>query len=146
MRDSCESEIGLTEINDLDGEPVVQGTYGKELILDCYGCDPSLFTRKHLRRFFKGFVALLDMERGTLHFWDDVGVPEEERQTRLETKGTSAVQFILTSNITAHCLDLLGRVYVNVFSCKDFRNGPAKQYVQDFFKAKTVRSHVVYRV
>ena len=34
-----------------------------------------------------------------LHFWDDVGVPESEQQTSPQTKGTSAVQFIITSSI-----------------------------------------------
>ena len=47
-------------------------------------------------------------------------VPAEEQQTSPKTKGTSAVQFILTSTIVIHTLDLMNAVYVNVFSCKEF--------------------------
>lgn len=143
--DTMRKPIGLTRSNDIDGEPTVSGTYGKEVILDCYECDKSKFNRRELRRFFTQLVRLLGMKKGDLHFWDDVGVPKAQRQTSLETTGTSAVQFILTSNITIHCLDILGRVYVNVFSCKDFDEGQAKAFVQNWFRAKWVRLHVVYR-
>lgn len=143
--DMMTKPIGLHHTNDIDGEPVVSGIYGKEVILDCYECNKEKFNRRDLRKFFTRLVKLLDMKKGDLHFWDDVGVPKAQRQTRLETTGTSAVQFILTSNITIHCLDLLGRVYVNIFSCKDFKEGEAKAFVQEWFNAKWVRLHVVYR-
>ncbi|MEE9365879.1 MAG: S-adenosylmethionine decarboxylase [Dehalococcoidales bacterium] len=142
---SMEKPVGITYTANLDGEVAVSGIYGKELALDCYGCLPALFNRAGLQRFFDELVELLGMEKGDLHFWDDVGVPEEERQARPETKGTSAIQFILTSNITIHCLDILGRVYVNIFSCKDYSVGEAKAFVQKWFRAKFVRSHVIYR-
>ena len=63
------------------------------------------------------------MEKCQVHYWDDVGVPPEERQTSPLTKGTSAVCFILTSAIVVHTLDDLGAVYVNIFSCKEFDRG-----------------------
>ena len=72
--------------------------YGKELILDLRGCDTRRFSREELERFFAQLCELIDMERHDLHFWDDVGVPENEQQTDPKTKGTSAVQFILTSS------------------------------------------------
>ena len=129
----------------LDGDICRTGYYGMELVLDCHHCDITRFTRKDLREYFKGLVKLLGMKAGTLHFWDDVGVSENEKQTDPMTTGTSAIQFILTSNITVHCLDLLGNVYVNVFSCKDFDSGRARYYTQNFFDAKTVREHKLIR-
>ncbi|HUV67083.1 MAG TPA: S-adenosylmethionine decarboxylase [Sedimentisphaerales bacterium] len=146
FQDNMRMPVGLIHIKDLDDKPVVSGVYGKEAIFDCYGCDVSKFNRKSLRVFFTELVRLLNMEKGDLHFWDDVGVPEAERQTRLETTGTSAVQFILTSNITVHCLDFLERVYVNVFSCKDFNEGEAKKFINDWFACASIRTHVVYRL
>jgi S-adenosylmethionine/arginine decarboxylase-like enzyme len=137
--------VGITVHNDLDGEPIVGGTYGKEVMLDCYDCDVTKFNRRELRKFFNRLVKLLDMQKGDLHFWDDVGVPKSERQTKLETTGTSAIQFILTSNITVHCLDKLARVYVNIFSCKDFETGAAKMFVWDWFSCGSVRAHTAYR-
>jgi len=96
--------------------------YGKELILDLHNCDSSLFTRGNIENFFIDLCSEIDMERGDLYFWDDVGVPEEEKQTDPITKGTSAVQFILTSSIVIHTLDELENVYINLFSCKDFES------------------------
>jgi len=144
-RDTMTMKIGLKYLRDLDGKPIVSGIYGKEVILDCYYCDVTLFNRRDIRRFMNQLVKRLKMKKGPLHFWDDVGVPKRYRQTKLATTGASAVQFILTSNITIHCLDKLHRVYVNIFSCKDFSEGEAKQFVQTFFNAFTVRIHVLYR-
>ncbi len=60
------------------------------------------------------------MECCDLYFWDDLGVPNEDQQTDPKTKGTSAVQFILTSTIVIHTLDLMKSAYINIFSCKKF--------------------------
>ncbi len=141
----CMREIGLTTVKDLDGDEHISGIYGMEVLIDCYACNTKLFHRKYIRRYFKGLVELLDMQADDLHFWDDVGVPKEKRQTRAETKGTSAIQFILTSNITIHCLDILERVYVNIFSCKEFDAYKATRYTQDFFEAVRVHDKVVIR-
>ena len=107
--------------------------YGKELIIDLKNCDVSKFTREAIEEYMIGLCDLIDMERSDLHFWDDIGVPQEERQTSPHTKGTSAIQFILTSNITIHTLDLVGEVYVNIHSCKEFSDFYALQFTRDFF-------------
>ena len=142
----CMREIGLVVTKDLEDDKHVKGIYGMEVIIDCYDCNTKLFHRKYLRKYFKGLVKLLDMKAGDLHFWDDVGVPKDKKQTKPETKGTSAIQFILTSNITVHCLDILGRVYVNIFSCKEFSAFKATQYTQAFFEAARVGDKTVLRI
>jgi S-adenosylmethionine/arginine decarboxylase-like enzyme len=119
--------------------------YGQELIIDLHHCDSSLFTRKHLKRFFTELCTLIDMNRADLHFWDDVGVSDEDRQTDPKTKGTSAVQFILTSTIVVHTLDLLESVYVNVFSCKAFDAQVTEVFVASWFKAKEWKSSSITR-
>lgn len=119
--------------------------YGKELILDLYGCDSSLFNRKTLKRFFDELCNLLDMEICDLYFWDDEGVPEEEKQTDPNLKGTSAIQFIMTSNITIHTLDLRKEVYLNVFSCKDFSAPDAEKFCKSFFKATHMTATTIDR-
>lgn len=117
--------------------------YGQELILDLHGCDVSLFNRDDLRRFFRRLCRRIDMKPEALHFWDDVGVPPEECQTEPHTKGTSAVQFILTSTIVVHTLDMTGKVFVNIFSCKAFDAADAEEFCAGFFKAETVRNRTV---
>ncbi len=120
--------------------------YGKELVLDMHGCDPSLFNRQSLRVFFKQLCELIDMQPEARHFWDDVGVPLEERETEPHLVGTSAIQFIRTSNITVHTLDLLEAVYLNIFSCKDFDAEAAADFTVSFFKAKKSHSRVLDRI
>src|SRR5580765_2698090 len=107
--------------------------YGLELILDLHGCDSRRFSRSGLEQFCAELCALIDMERCDLHFWDDVGVPESEQQTHPKTKGTSAVQFILTSTIVIHTLDLMKTAYVNIFSCKDFDTDKAAKFTANWF-------------
>ena len=120
--------------------------YGFELILDLHGCSPETFTRDHLDLYFTRLCALIDMEKCEVHFWDDVGVPPEERQTSPHTKGTSAVCFILTSSIVVHTLDDLKAVYVNVFSCKEFDPAEATKFTEKWFEAGSCKPTFIERV
>lgn len=121
-------------------------SYGKELIIDLHNCDSTTFTRKSIRKFFKLLCELIDMEAEKLCWWDDYGLAPEFQQTEPHTKGTTAVQFILTSNITIHTLDLLENVYINVFSCKDFDADIAMKFSEEWFKGKVVNSQLIERV
>jgi S-adenosylmethionine/arginine decarboxylase-like enzyme len=120
--------------------------YGKELILDLHGCDPRTFTREHVAEFMETLCDAIGMERHDLHLWDDVGVPPELRQTDPKTQGTSAVQFITTSNVTIHCLDQLGKVFVNVFSCKEFSSGAAEAIAVLYFGGRVANRVEVTRL
>lgn len=113
--------------------------YGKELILDLHECDPSTFTRKSIRKYFKELCKLIDMQREKLVWWDFKGCPEEYKKAPLHLKGTSAIQFIKTSNITIHTLDDLKRIYINIFSCKNFDTFKAECFSQSWFKCNEVK-------
>ncbi len=119
--------------------------YGKELILDLHDCDTTMFSRRHLRMFLKDLCRYLDMKPEKLAWWDDFNLPEGERQTDPNLVGTSVVQFILTSNITIHTLDLLGSAYVNVFSCKDFDSTRTTEFIRSYFSAGRCIDTVVER-
>ncbi len=119
--------------------------YGKEIILDLHDCDPSTFTRKSIRKFFKELCKLIDMKREALHWWDDLYTPEKDKETLPHLVGTSAVQFIRTSNITIHSLDIMKRVYLNIFSCKDFDADMAAKFCIYWFKSKDVKQFKVIR-
>lgn len=119
--------------------------YGKELIIDIHNCDPSAFTRKSIRKYFKQLCEQIDMKAEKLFWWDDYGLEPELQQKEPHTKGTSAVQFILTSNITIHTLDILENVYINIFSCKDFDPEIAMKFSEEWFKGKIVNSQVIER-
>jgi len=120
--------------------------YGYELILDLHGCNVDTFTRNSIKDFFKKLCKQINMIRCDLHFWDDTGVPIEERQTSPHTKGTSAVQFILTSSIVIHALDLLNAVYINIFSCKTFDKEKAELFAEEWFQSDKCYSHFIKRL
>lgn len=123
-----------------------QKPYGCELILDLHGCEVATFTRESLDAYFAKLCDAIDMEKCERYFWDDVGVSEDEQQTLPHAKGTSAVQFILTSSIVIHTLELLEAAYVNVFSCKDFDPKIAERITKEWFGAKECRKHFIERV
>lgn len=120
--------------------------YGKEVIIDLHKCNPSLFTRKSIRNYFKELCSLIDMKREKLCWWDDLYTPEGEKQKEDHLVGTSAVQFILTSNITIHTLDKLCKVFINVFSCKDFDEVKAAAFSKKWFEGVVVNSQVIKRI
>jgi len=120
--------------------------YGHELTIDLHNCEVSTFNRKSMRGYFKKICKAIDMKRCELYFWDDVGVPAKEKENLPHTKGTSAVQFILTSNITIHTLDLLKAAYVNIFSCKQFDRKVAEKITKEWFGAKKCRTHFIERI
>lgn len=127
-------------------DDALNAPYGFELILDLHKCDVNKFDRVSLEVYFKKICKKINMERCALHFWDDFGVPQDEQQTSPHTKGTSAVQFILTSSIVIHTLDLLEAVYINIFSCKEFDKVKAEEFTKEWFKAKECRSHFIERL
>lgn len=121
-------------------------TYGKEVILDLHDCNPSMFTRPRLECFFIMLCDRIDMERQKLVWWDDLDTPEEEKETEPHLVGTSAVQFIKTSNITIHTLDILERVYLNVFSCKDFDENEVKAFAEEWFEGRVINFRLIGRI
>jgi S-adenosylmethionine/arginine decarboxylase-like enzyme len=119
--------------------------YGYELILDLHKCDISTFNRESLDGYFDKLCKAIKMQKCERHFWDDVDVPESEKQTSPHTKGTSAVQFILTSTIVIHTLELLKSAYINIFSCKAFDAQLAEQITKDWFGAESCSGHFIER-
>ena len=121
-------------------------TYGYELILDLHYCDVATFNRKSIRQYMKAICEAIDMEREDLHFWDYEGVSEEDLPKEAHLLGTSAVQFITTSNIVIHTLELLKAVYVNIFSCKEFDEKVAERITKEWFGAEECNARFIERI
>ena len=136
----------VAELQAGQGSTAAAEKYGVELILDMHDCDASTFTRESIAEYFERLCDLIDMKREDLHFWDDVGVAEEDKQTSPHTQGTSAVQFILTSSIVIHALDQLSAVYINMFSCKAFDPKLAEQFSVEWFGAGDCRARFIDRI
>lgn len=148
------SMVLLHESETLDGGTIWTGAYGPHLLMDCHGCDVKKFNRKSIKRYMKKLCKAIEMDAEDFHFWDDEGVPKEKKQTAVHAVGTSVagvmrkkvgVQFIITSSIVIHTMDLLGRAYVDIFSCKLFSEGKAREVTWEFFKADSIGSHLIQR-
>lgn len=119
--------------------------YGKELILDLYGCDVSKFNRQSIKEWLDELCVLIDMNQEDLHFWDYDGVPEEELPNEAHLLGTSAIQFISTSDIVIHTLNMVGECYINLFSCKKFDPIKAAEFTEKWFAATSRELNIVAR-
>lgn len=121
--------------------------YGHEIVIDVYNCDPKKFNRGALLEFFGCMCQRLKLKPERLHWWD-YGDPEEKAAAPSHLKGTSAIQFIETSNLTVHTLDDLGMVFINLFSCgepNDEGIDALADWCQEFFKGESITLRVLQR-
>jgi len=109
-------------------------SYGKELVLDIHNCDVAKFNRKDIENYLIELCDnIIDMEREDLHWWDYEDDPNGYKEAPSHLKGTSCVQFILTSTIIIHSLVDLKKIFINIFSCKDFDAGKAASFTEGYF-------------
>lgn len=119
---------------------MTQSRYGIELVIDLHDCDTERFSREHIGSFLIQVCSVIGMvPYGEPHFWEDASASPH-------LHGISAFQFVSTSNIVVHALNLLRAVYINVFSCQDFDVETATKFCGDFFGSRAVRANVVERL
>jgi len=118
--------------------------YGKELILDLGDCTIPC-TREDIERFVVELCNIIKMEREDLHFWDYEGDEEAYDAAEDNLKGISAIQFIKTSNITIHTIDVQKKVLLNIFSCKEFDPWEASYFCMKFFQGRILNKIVLER-
>lgn len=113
--------------------------YGMELVLDLEGCVGESLSRPGLSEFLIQICAAIDMRRhGEPMFWEDTSeIPH--------LHGISAVQFIETSTIVCHPLPMLGKVFINIFSCKEFDVSTATFICQKHFGGVVGKQTIIAR-
>ena len=115
-------------------------TYGMELIIDLYNCEPKILSsKKHLNDFIIKLCKLIKMKRYGKPFIEKFGFGKDF------TVGYSLVQLIETSAISGHFSELWNSAYINIFSCKSFNVRKAREFTRKFFKAKKVKNRVLIR-
>lgn len=120
--------------------------YGKELIIDMHNCDSKMFTRGLIALYIVKLCSKIDMVREDLHFWDYNGDSDGYEKAPNHLKGISCIQFIKTSNITIHSLDVLRKVFINIFSCKDFDSDLVVEFSKKYFGGKIANRMVINRL
>jgi S-adenosylmethionine/arginine decarboxylase-like enzyme len=119
--------------------------YGYELIIDLHDCNPEKFNRKDIDSFLDTLCRFINMEKEDLHFWDYEGEEEEYKQAPDHLKGTSAVQFIKTSTIVVHTLDILKKAFINIFSCKEFSAVKTTEFTRQYFEGNVINWNFIER-
>ena len=127
------------------GKSNYRSLFGESLVVDLIDCNRELFTRPAIARFCERLCDGIDMQREALHFWDYEDAPEEYERAPDHLKGMTAVQFISTSALVIHTLDVTGQVFVDVFSCKPFDHDAAAKIVAEFFRGTINAQHSLTR-
>jgi S-adenosylmethionine/arginine decarboxylase-like enzyme len=117
-----------------------KGNYGLELVIDLKGCNLDDLSKEKLTKFMIELCDLIKMTRhGDPIFWEDSSdIPH--------LNGTSAFQFIETSDIVCHALPILKAVYLNIFSCKEFDPEDALKFCMKYWEATSENHTVITRV
>ncbi len=113
--------------------------FGMELAMDLKNCDPELIKdKKTIEMFVTELCLLIDVKPYGDPIIVDFG--EDPR-----VSGFSMVQLIETSLISAHFVNQTNAIYMNIFSCKEFDEKKASEFVAGFFKAKDYEKIINYR-
>lgn len=119
-------------------------SYGKELIIDLHDCNVDWFTKDHLRQYFEDLAELTKMELVGDPQWFTMEDLPSDAVNSPHLNGISVVQFISTSNFTIHAL-YDGRMYLNVFTCKDFDPELVLDFTTSYFEGEVKNVEVVTR-
>jgi len=112
--------------------------WGKLASINLYHCDTKkLRNKKCMREYLKILCKNIDMEPH--------GKPYVERFGDGTLEGISAMQFIETSSITIHCDEIEDRIFIDIFSCKDFDAEKALRCSKKYFNSKKEKMWVKLR-
>jgi len=112
--------------------------WGYHLTLDAGECDhEAIRSKATIAAFTKELVEKIGMVA--------YGLPRIVMFGTGGKKGYTLVQLIETSNITAHFVEEVDAVYLDVFSCKKFDSAVALGVFKKYFKPKSVVKRVFTR-
>jgi S-adenosylmethionine decarboxylase len=114
--------------------------WGYHLMLDCDNCDIGKMTDKdNIRLFVKELVDAINMV-AVGDTWIEqtaIGISDKE--------GFSMYQLIVTSNISAHFVNIPKQIYLDVFSCKEFDKKTVVDVVTKFFSPTNINQNFIIR-
>jgi S-adenosylmethionine/arginine decarboxylase-like enzyme len=116
-------------------------TYGKELILNLYECNPKkISSEKEIKKFI---IELCD---NVIHMkrYGEPFIPHFGHKNPI-TSGFSLVQLIETSSVTGHFSEYKKSVYLNIFSCAWYDPQKTRDFCVKFFGAKRYEEHLIMR-
>jgi S-adenosylmethionine/arginine decarboxylase-like enzyme len=121
--------------------PKQKETYGQELILNLYECNPEkISSGEEIKKFV---IELCD---NVIHMkrYGETLIPHFGHENPI-TSGYSLVQLIETSSVTAHFSEYKKSVYLNIFSCAWYDPQKTRDFCVKFFEAKRFEEHLIMR-
>jgi S-adenosylmethionine/arginine decarboxylase-like enzyme len=113
-------------------------TWGYHLTVDARDCDPEAMRSKStIAAFSKELVDAIDMVA--------YGPPQIVMFGNGYRKGYTLVQLIETSNIAAHFVEETNDIYLDIFSCKQFKVGDGIAVFQKYFKPSHINKRFITR-
>lgn len=112
--------------------------WGQLLVLNLYNCENKIFkSQEKLKKFCLELCKKIQM--------NPYGNPLIKRFGKGELEGYSLMQFIETSSITIHADEFVNRVFIDIFSCKEFDAKKVEEFSKEFFKAKKAKGKCIFR-
>jgi len=116
-------------------------TFGQELILNLYECNPEKISSG---QEIKKFVIELCDDVIKMKRYGEPLIPHFGHDNPI-TSGFSLVQLIETSSVTAHFSEYKKSVYLNIFSCAWYDPVKTREFCVKFFEAKRFEEHLIIR-
>ncbi|MFH1582357.1 MAG: S-adenosylmethionine decarboxylase [bacterium] len=112
--------------------------FGQELMMNLYGCDLEVMcSRKKMQEFCEKVCKIINIT--------PVGRAIIKNTGTGDIKGYSVCQFLVTSTIVIHTCDPILETYINIFSCRLFKNKEAVEFTKKFFKPKKIKKLSLFR-
>ncbi len=112
--------------------------WGRIALIDLYDCnEEKIRNKREIKRFVNQLCTEINMNK--------VGKTGIKRFGEGKLKGYSAMQFISTSSITIHCDEIDKRVFIDIFSCKNFDKNRMEKFSNQFFNAKKSKTRIIKR-
>jgi S-adenosylmethionine/arginine decarboxylase-like enzyme len=112
--------------------------WGYHLMIDSSRCLPkSIRCKQNIETFAKHLVKKIDMV--------PFGQPQVQHFGSGNKAGYTLVQLIETSNIVAHFVEETDDMYLDVFSCKPFKQCDVEMMVQKYFNPIYLTRHYIVR-
>lgn len=118
--------------------PVKRKSWGFHLLTDMSGCDEKMDSPAYIKKFFTELISDLKMVK-----LSEIMIKDGPYDTG--GHGLSAVQLINTSSITLHTDTKNMCVYLDIFSCKDFKQETIIPVIKKFFNPKHIVHQMIYR-
>lgn len=106
--------------------------WGRELLLDLYGCDFSVMTSPgKIAEFKREMCQVIGMKT-----YGEVVVTPAFGEGKTRTAGFSSLQWIETSSLVGHYADHLRIVFQDIFTCAKLEAVAAVKFAMEFFGAE----------